>query len=293
MRWFYVALIGALALIAQVAEAASIKLLKESQPTSKVVYKTINDVKLRLHIFEPSDHSADDERPAAVFFFGGGWVAGTPKQFYPQCAYLASRGMWAAAAEYRVRNRHQTPPKACVEDGKSAVRWVRRHADALGIDPHRLAAGGGSAGGHVAAATATLDKFNAADDPNGVSCKPDALLLYNPVYDNGPKGYGHKRVKDYWRDISPLHNLDKDMPPTITFLGTKDHLIPVATGKRFQKKMQALGVRSELRLYDGAKHGFFNPGRAGGRYFYQTTRAMDRFLESLNWLEGEPTLTKP
>ena len=69
------------------------------QPTRSVVYKTVGDVSLALHLFEPEGHKATDKRPAIVFFFGGGWNGGTPSQFYPHCAYLASRGMVAVAAE--------------------------------------------------------------------------------------------------------------------------------------------------------------------------------------------------
>ncbi len=121
-------------------------------PGAKVeVYKTVADVQLKMYMYFPADHNATDKRPAIVFFFGGGWVNGTPKQFRPHCEYLASRGMVAMAADYRVRSRHGTAAIDCVKDGKSAVRWIRENADRLGVDPQRVAAGGGSAGGHVAA----------------------------------------------------------------------------------------------------------------------------------------------
>ena len=128
----------------------------DPEPTRTVIYKHASDTDLILYIFEPDGHKLDDKRPAAVFFFGGGWNGGTPKQFYPHCAYLASRGIVAMAADYRVASRQKTSPFECVEDGKSAVRWIRQNACSLGIDPKRVAAGGGSAGGHVTAATGTL-----------------------------------------------------------------------------------------------------------------------------------------
>ena len=127
------------------------------KPTREVVYKEIKNAKLKLHVFEPKGHKGSDRRPAIVFFFGGGWVGGTPGQFYPHCTYLASRGMVAFAAEYRVKSRHNVTPYECVTDGKSAVRWIRANAETLGIDKDRLAAGGGSAGAHVAACTGTID----------------------------------------------------------------------------------------------------------------------------------------
>ncbi|MDH4238929.1 MAG: carboxylesterase family protein, partial [Phycisphaerae bacterium] len=90
-----------------------------------VVYKTIGEVELKLHIFKPPEQDAKELSPAIVFFFGGGWVGGTPEQFYHQCEHFASRGMVAISAEYRVKNRHGTTPFECVADGKSAIRWVR------------------------------------------------------------------------------------------------------------------------------------------------------------------------
>lgn len=257
------------------------------EPDKKVVFKTVGDTRLSLHVFNPEGHQASDQRPAVVFFFGGGWNGGSPSQFYPHCEYLASRGMVAMSAEYRVKSRNKTTPKECVKDGKSAVRWIRAHAGELGIDPAKLAAGGGSAGGHVAAATATTKGLEEAGEDTSVSCRPNALVLFNPVFDNGPDGWAHDRVKDYWKQISPAHNIGKDTPPTIVFLGTKDKLIPVSTAENYKKKMEANKVRCDLHLYEGQKHGFFN--LKNKEYYLKTVIEMDRFLESLGYLEGPPT----
>ena len=117
-------------------------------PGSRVeVYKTIGDVKLKIYIYEPKGHKAGAKRPAIVFFFGGGWRGGTPRQFLEHCRYLASKGMVAMTVDYRVSSRQGTKPVHCVRDGKSAVRWIRQNADRLGIDPDRVVSGGGSAGG--------------------------------------------------------------------------------------------------------------------------------------------------
>lgn len=257
-------------------------------PDRKVVYKTVGETELRLHVFQPDGHEPSGRRPAIVFFFGGGWNGGSPSQFYPHCAYLASRGMVAMSAEYRVKSRHGTTPRECVEDGKSAVRWIRRHAKELGVDPGKIAAGGGSAGGHVAAATGTTRGLEEEGVDPDVASRPDALVLFNPVFDNGPDGYGHDRVKEYWREISPMHNIDAKAPPTIVFLGTRDRLIPVATAEEYRRRMRAHGRRCELRLYEGQPHGFFNHRKR--EYYTRTVIEMDRFLESLGFLEGEPTL---
>ncbi len=291
-------ILTALALVVpMLTGAAWAQTAAQPQPTRKVVFKKTvdskkNEVQLKLHIFEPKGHQRDDRRGAIVFFFGGGWVGGSPSQFYHQSAYLASRGMVAVAAEYRVKRAHGTSPFECVKDGKSAIRWVRANAASLGIDPNRIAAGGGSAGGHVAAATATVQGLEEADEDADVSARPNALVLFNPVYDNGSKGYGYERVKERYLEISPAHNIRRGMPPALVFLGTKDKLIPVETAKAFQAKMRDVGSRSELMLFEGAAHGFFNYGRGGGSAYRKTVRAMDEFLTSLGYLEGKPTIAQ-
>ncbi len=262
-------------------------ILEHPDPDSVVVYKDIDGVQLKLHVFYPPEHQPSDKHPAIVFFFGGGWLKGSIKQFYAQSDYLASRGMVAMCADYRVERRHDTTPQECVKDGKSAVRWIRSHADELGIDPEKLVASGGSAGGHVAAATALIDGFNEDGEDTSVSCRPSALVLFNPVFDNGPDGYGHDRVEAYWREFSPLHNIDEHAPPTIVYLGTKDALIPVATAKQYQQRMEEVDARCELRLYEDQEHGFFN--RPNPNYF-ETLRETDLFLSSLDYLQGPPTL---
>ena len=257
--------------------------------TTAVVYKTVGETTLFLYVFDPKDHQQSDERPAVVFFFGGGWNGGTPTQFEHHCRHLASRGMVAIVADYRVKSRHGTTPKECVMDGKSAIRWVRSNATKLGIDPYRIAAGGGSAGGHVAAATGTVMGLEQRGEDIRISSQPNALLLFNPVYDNGPSGYGHSRVKDVYPQISPMHNIKKDTPPTIVFFGTKDSLVPVATAKDYKRRMETVGRRCDLHLYDGQPHGFFNYGNQ--KYYLDTVEKMDKFLVSLNYLKAKESGT--
>ena len=144
------------------------------KPDKSLEYKETPQGKLFLHAYYPVNWKASDQRPAVVFFFGGGWSGGSYLQFTRHADYLASRGMVAFCADYRIANKHKTPPKACVSDGKSAMRWIRSHAAQLGIDPEKILAGGGSAGGHVAAATATIAAFDEAIDDTSVSCQPQA-----------------------------------------------------------------------------------------------------------------------
>ena len=251
-------------------------------------YKVASGDEMKLYILNPKGHNPKrDKRPAIVFFFGGGWNGGTPTQFEQHSRYLAARGMVAAVADYRVKSRQGTDPRACVADGKSAVRYLRKHAKRLGIDPNRLAAGGGSAGGHVAATTGFVDGYDDEKDDKSVSSKADALALFNPVYDNGPNQYGHDRVKEYWEDFSPANNITKDDPPAVVFFGSKDPLVSVATAESFQAKMQKVGLKSHLHVYEGQPHGFFNESKGGTEIFFDTVRKVDKFLVEVGFLNGD------
>ena len=120
-------------------------------------------------------------RPAIVFFFGGGWNAGSPNQFEEHCKYLAERGMVAVTVEYRVRSRHGVKVEQCISDARSAMRWVRGNAEKLGVDPNRFASGGGSAGGHLASMVALTDDFDEPDEDPYIRATSDALVLFNPA----------------------------------------------------------------------------------------------------------------
>jgi len=268
------------------------------------VYKTAGDVKLQMYVYFPEGHRAADKRPAIVFFFGGGWRSGSPRQFEAQCKYLASRGMVALAADYRVLSRHGTKAVRCVEDGKSAIRWVRANADRLGIDPDRIAAGGGSAGGHVAACTATIAGLDEPNEDASICSVPNALVLFNPALVLAPVAGVHPFRPDRSAEmadrigadpltISPYHHVRRGVPPTIIFHGTADTTVPFRTSQWFARAMEEAGNECTLVAFDGAEHGFFNHGRGDGSGYVETVRAMDRFLAGLGYLEGEPALEAP
>lgn len=271
---------------------------KSKQTTIKpkrVVYKTIGEVKLKLHIFEPAEQDAKELCPAIVFFFGGGWTGGNPKQFYHQCDYFASRGMAAISAEYRVNSRHGTSPFECVADGKSAIRWVRAEAGKLGVDPNKIAAGGGSAGGHVAACTAIIEGYEEKNEDLKISSKPNALVLFNPAVDIVSLKHERvaKRFKGRRKELSPLHHVKKGVPACIIFHGTADTTVPFESVERFCRVMKEAGNACRLVGFKGKGHGFFNYGRdEDNKSFKQTIGAADKFLCSLGYLRSKVTAAK-
>lgn len=254
------------------------------------VYKQVDGRDLRLFIVKPDAWKATDQRPALVLFHGGGWTGGTPTQFNEQATYLAKRGLVCVQVEYRLVKDTPGPPTNCVRDAKSAMRWVRGHAAELGIDPKRIGAGGGSAGGHLAAFTGMVEGNDDPADDLKVSPKAAALVLFNPVFDNGPDGgWGTARVGNRYKEFSPAHNITADDPPAIIFLGRNDTLNGVPVVERFQANMKQAGVRCDTRFYDGVGHGFFN----GEPWKTATLIEADKFLASLGWLKGPPTLKEP
>ena len=296
MRALFLVILAALPLAAQTS------VLKTPNDANRVeTYRTVDDYELRLWIYEPENHRPGDKAPGVVFFFGGGWNNGSPTQFAPHARYLASRGMVAITADYRVRSRHGVEARECVIDAKAAIRWVRSHASQLGVDPKRLAAGGGSAGGHLAAALATLRDHDAPDADRSVSPVPNALALFNPALVLAPapgfEAYEKRRAEMERRmgapaeSVSPYHHLKKGLPPTIIFHGKEDVTVSYATAEAFCDKAQKVGARCELVGYDDAGHGFFNFGRGDNAHFADTLRRTDAFFASLGWLKGAPTAT--
>ena len=253
----------------------------DSPTTKTFVYKKTKQADLEIVVHYPPGWKDTDKRPAIVFFFGGGWTNGTIKQFEPQATHLASRGMVAARADYRVKSRHGVTPKECVEDAKSAVRWMRQNAAKLGVDPERIVAAGGSAGGHIAACTGLTPGLNAEGEDTKISSKPNALVLFNPVLRMDlPQLLGFVgRDEALAKTISPTLHLSKDTPPTLLLYGTADRL--AAQGDEFMKKSKELGHKAELFMAEGQGHGFFNRPP----WLEKTTQRMDEFLVSMGYLQ--------
>lgn len=249
---------------------------------NRETYWTVGDTKLDLWIFGETDAAAP--KPAIVFFFGGGWNSGSPAQFESQCRHFAKRGMIAITADYRVRSRHEAKAADCVRDAKAAIAWVRENAERLGIDPQRIAAAGGSAGGHLAACTGTVSGF-------GSNERPDAMILFNPgctlaaIDGWEPQGFGTRLGKERLGadavEISPAHHIGPHTPPTLILHGKQDSTVPFASAEAFERAMKRAGRPCKLVGYENAGHGFFNKGEARTL----TLTEADKFLVGLGWLE--------
>jgi len=248
------------------------------------IYKTTAGKDLEVTLHFPRGWTAEDKRPIIVFFFGGGWKKGTTRQFLIQADYFASRGIVTARPNYRLRPDGVTPDK-CVEDARSAVRWLRANAARLGIDPKKVISSGGSAGGHLAYCTSIKQ---GADDPNDdttISCIPEAMVLYNPaLFYSDSEGVatavGRGAVSaERLKLISPLDHVDKDTPPALILFGTRDRLKRGAD--EYLKLAKEAGIRAEMFTAEGESHGFFNTEP----WLSKTTAEVDKYLVSLGYLD--------
>jgi len=284
-------LVSSIALLAFAAGTTLAQTKKETaEPPAgeSFVYGTSGGKPRHLEIHFPPGHDRTRARaPGLILFHGGGWSSGTPTQFRAACAYFASRGMVAATAGYRMLSKDEVAKlpagesrkRVCVEDARTAIRWMKTNAERLGIDPARIVTGGGSAGGHVSVlATTNPGKLELAN-PKGPDTSVVAYLLFNPAF--APDDSADP-------EIDALRYARPGFPPAIVFYGTNDKW---KTGwDALRDKLKDQGHETvRVLLAEGQPHGFFNrdPWRT------ITLIESDRFLEKLGLIVGPPTLTEP
>ena len=259
-----------------------------------ILYKSIDNIDLNLYVYRPKNFDISKIYNSIVFFHGGAWNTQNIKQFQRQSIYFASRGMIAFIVEYRVTSIHDSTPFQSVEDAKSAIRYIRLNSKSLSLNPEKIAVSGGSAGGHLAAASANISKYDNTNENLMISSKPNLLILFNPKLDTTPDAWGYgsfmrrvgNKITDNPYEISPIHHISKKTPPTIILTGTNDNLVPVIKINEYKNIMTANNVRCDVVFYKDAEHGFFNRGED----FIDTVYKSDLFLKSYGYLSGDPTI---
>lgn len=199
--------------------------------------------------------------PALVLFHGGGWTRGRPVQFAPMCALLASHGVTCASAQYTLNG-----GMVVIAEAKAAIAWMRLHSAPLAVDPHEIAAGGGSVGGYLAASTQLISGGSEQ------TSAPDALVLLNPVL--GPLGDGPSKVL--------ITEMKGPLPPTLIVHGSADPIVPISKVRAFVRAARALGSpRVELVVFPGRGHGFWNYAHGRNPAFTTVTKRILAFLKSI------------
>ena len=250
-----------------------------------ITYKKTPNEELKLHAFFPPEKTSAYKKACIVFFFGGGWKVGTPLQFYREAAFYASQGMVAISADYRTEYENGTTVFESISDAKSAIRWIRKNASKLGVDPDRIAVAGASAGGYLAAATATVSGMDESDEDLSISSKPNLNLLYYPVLDNGPDGYGSAAMKSRFSEVSPIHNVRATNPPTLLLLGTEDPFLSVQKAKKYKSLLEGKGISCEVKLYQGAGHPIFYYRQGVSSDYFKMLHDSEEFLRRHGYLQ--------
>ena len=266
-----------------VPAAKSAKHVK-GQPDAMWTYKEVDGKALQLSVFLPEEYETSTESfPTFVVYHGGSWAVGEANWHYPDCEYWAQRGMIAVSVDYRLSQRDGVKvPLECVKDAKSAVRFLRKNAARLKVDPDKMVVAGGSAGGQLAAAMATLTSLEKNDDcyDLSISCEPNAVILYNPYF-------------KCEASLSPPNFLRAGLPPFITFLGSEDPAITVESMVEFHEALKAHGGTSEFYVGKGGKHGLCNGRNPHNPYFYWSVELEDQFLVKHGILSGDSLVTRP
>ncbi len=258
-------------------------------PGKEYVYKLSGGVPQKLEVYFPPNWSASGPTvPGVIFFHGGSWSGGDLTQFRYACRYLASRGLVAGTANYRLSTKAErdklpageSNKRMCVTDAKSAIRWFKQHAADLGIDPQRIITGGGSAGGHVSVLATLNPGLNDPADPKDFDTRVAAYLLFNPAF---------RAADSADPAVDVLQHLGAGMAPAVFFFGTEDRTWKPGSDALLEKLQARGGSTAELWLGAGQAHGFFN------RPPWQdvTLAEADRFLVRLGFLQGTGTLVPP
>lgn len=252
-----------------------------------VVYGTGNGRELRLDIFFPEPQKS--LRTAVLQLHGGAWRRGNRQMLRAHSEKLSSLGFTCCAVEYRFVQ--ESPWPAPLHDVKAAIRWVRTHAEELGIDAEHIALQGYSSGGHlalIAAGTPDRPEFEGKGGCPGISTQVAAVMAvyppmvffldveeavfgnqYPPVNEDewerhklNQEGFpswtllGPRASAEAMRQASPFTYISPAFPPTILLHGTADIHVPHPLTVRFHQALLAAGVQSDLHLYGGLSHGF-------------------------------------
>lgn len=284
--WFFIsgALLGLLPLLLLLT-IKKMKLLRV-RPDRKIVYKVNGTQTLTLHSFVARNRSDNVPAPALLLFHGGRWLHGSPEQLYSQCQYFSAQGFTCFCAQYRLGSNGQPDVPGAIADAQSALRYLIDHAGELHIDAEKITVGGGSAGGHLAAALGAGLPLARNVASMVTTQRPAALVLYNPMLDLAPGTPDHHLVKEHWEAVSPYHHLDSAVPPSLILVGSQDPEVPLATVQAFCSALERLGGRCDIAVYEGQGHGFYH----SPQYREKTNQRILQFLTNRKH-EPSPTIT--
>lgn len=267
-----------------IGESRDREMLKDAD---SYTYAERTQGELQAHLFIPRAAS-EAPRTAVIFFHGGFFDAPMIAQFVPHALHFAHRGAVGIVAETRIGSKHQTTAMEAIEDARELVRWLRRNASELNIDPQKIVVGG-AGGGALLALLTTMPKEKHLPPVDGIDCRPQALILFSSLLNSTARsGQAAQRFPDdkLAAKHSPSKLVRRKLPPMILFHGKADRITPVAEAERFTRRLRWRGNKCQLVAYDGAEHMFFN-FNVSHLHFELTINAADQFLVENGLLEAD------
>ncbi|WP_274319530.1 alpha/beta hydrolase [Paenibacillus qinlingensis] len=258
----------------------------------------------------PEGWDAADTRSGVVWIHGGGWQGGQPEMMLRHCRLFAARGAVTFSIEYRLmlRDGQEAEPwqargvETCIEDCRSAMRYIRRHAAELGIDPQRIAVVGDSAGGHLAVSLATMDNYDAPGEVTSDSAMANAVVNCNgiidftgiwkkfvPMIETGQAESDQVRAwlmrHEHAKELSPLHHVREGQPPMLILHGLLDSTVVPEEAVRFYEAYTAAGNEAELVLYPHLAHAFvLFDYKTEEQEVLKVIERIDQYLTKYNYL---------
>lgn len=250
----------------------------------------LNDSQLDVTYFTQKNTS--ELRPAMIFIHGGSWKLGDKKQFYRQAAYLAAKhNIFGVCVEYRLSGAAKFP--SALEDCKCAIRWTRSVAEKFLIDTNRIGICGGSAGAHLSALAAVTNggkEYEGTGPYQSFSSDVHLVVLFNGHFDMNDQLKDHVQdndmhtffggdpweIPEVYGAASPFLRVSKDASPMLFLHGDMDHF-PHRQSIAMNERLRHYGVHSELEIYKGKKHAWFNFEPDNGI----TTERITKFIEKI------------
>ncbi len=226
-----------------------------------------SDREEKADLYFPEKTEQGVRLPAVVWIHGGGWNGGRrdARREVNVCGTLARNGYVAMSIDYKLAKGKKGIWPQNLWDCKTAVRWLRKNADRLGIDPARIGVMGGSAGGHLAsmvALTTPADGLDPAEPYGDVSCAVRCCVDLYGISDiaryHDAKMLGKTLAEDpgLYRAASPLSYVRADSPPFLILHGTADRTVALDQSKWLAGALKKAGVEHELVIIPDAPHTF-------------------------------------
>lgn len=233
---------------------------------------------LQLHLLRPDawDSAVEEKLPTVIWVIGGAWQETAPLRYAAELSFLAKAGYNVAMIDYRVNSEARYP--AQIQDVKTAIRFLRAHADKYGVDENRIAIMGDSAGGYLSAmvgVTAGVGLFETKEWAGYDSSVKAVIDWYGPIdmktmqedferennMQMGPimkfLGEAETRNEEILKQASALSYVSENTPPFLILHGTADEMVAVGQSIRFYEELQKKNVPSDLYLLEGVYHARF------------------------------------